>query len=44
MGLNNLNKKGKDAYIIYGIMVRVTKEDPKDLPINKWWDYYYDIY
>lgn len=41
--INKLNREGKEAYIIQGIMVRVTKEDPKDLPINKWWSYYEDV-
>lgn len=41
--LEKLGGEKKDAFIIYGLMVRVTKEHPKNLKINKWWNYYYDI-
>ncbi|CAF0883087.1 unnamed protein product [Brachionus calyciflorus] len=35
---NQLKKANKEVFVIYGIMLRITKESPKELPINKrWW-------
>lgn len=41
--INELKKENKESFVIYGLMLRVTKENPKNLEINKWWDYYYDM-
>ncbi|CAF0979059.1 unnamed protein product [Brachionus calyciflorus] len=32
-----LKKANKEVLVIYGIMLRITKENPEKLPINKWW-------
>ncbi|CAF1127767.1 unnamed protein product [Brachionus calyciflorus] len=41
--LDELKKENKESFVIYGLMLRVTRENPKNLEINKWWNYYYDM-
>jgi len=33
----NLEEKKEDALVIYGIMVRITKQHPRELPQSAWW-------
>ena len=37
--LDELREQKQDALVIYGIMIRITKQHPKDLPYSKWWDH-----
>lgn len=35
--LDELRDKKEDALVIYGIMIRITKQHPKDLLCSSWW-------
>ena len=35
--LKELKEKNEEALIIYGIMIRITKHHPKELPSSSWW-------